>query len=286
MAARSSTSGGICNLGTETIAAALSTRTPSRRATAASVGRPQISQPAATEATGAVGIGGGVYNSRFDGRHQLHLRQRGGHRQGPEGRLAAPISPAMPARTVSTRAQTLRTPAARSAKNSILAYPSNGFCATGTIVDLNIAASSDGTPTFSTTNSRNNLDPLLNGPRLTTAAKIRYALLQGSPAIDAIYDNSTRPSMSADNHLDRLGLEATLEPSNTDRPPIFSLSMAWSPARDMPFPRVTSGQETRPRPHQRFRRFCCPAAPMSITIYRTASCSAPPVPVIRCSAIT
>ena len=123
-------------------------------------------------------------------------------------------------------------------KNSILAYPSNGFCATGTIVDLGNNTSSDGTPTFSTTNSRNNLDPLLvalddnGGPTLT------MALLPGSPAIDAIYDNSA-PSFDERGYARPFGPRSDIGAfeygSSTNLLVISGVVMAG----DMPFPGVT-----------------------------------------------
>ena len=78
-------------------------------------------------------------------------------------------------------------------RNSILAYPNVGPNANGTITDLGNNISSDGTPVFTTTNSRVNLDPQLvtldnnGGPTLT------MALSPSSPAIDRIFDGSAPP---------------------------------------------------------------------------------------------
>jgi hypothetical protein len=75
--------------------------------------------------------------------------------------------------------------------NDILAYPTSGTLAYGTITDQGNNISSDGTPTFTTTNSFRNRDPLLfqslednSGPTLT------IGLYPGSPAIDNVFDSS------------------------------------------------------------------------------------------------
>jgi hypothetical protein len=75
-------------------------------------------------------------------------------------------------------------------KNSILAYPANGFSAAGAITDLGNNISSDGTPGFTTTNSHDSLDPLLVPLDNNGGFALTMALLPGSPAIDAIFDSS------------------------------------------------------------------------------------------------
>ncbi len=75
-------------------------------------------------------------------------------------------------------------------RNSILAYPDTSFNAYGTITDQGNNISSDSTFTFTTTNSFNNLDPLLGNLDQNGGQTETMELLPGSPAIDAIYDNS------------------------------------------------------------------------------------------------
>ncbi len=78
-------------------------------------------------------------------------------------------------------------------KNSILDLPGTATSAAGTITDQGNNISSDGTPTFTQTNSFDNLDPQLSvltnngGPTLT------FALEPGSPAIYAA-DSTAAPS--------------------------------------------------------------------------------------------
>ena len=86
-------------------------------------------------------------------------------------------------------------------KNSLLAFTidganpfrSTGVNAYGVITDLGNNLSSDATPAFTTTNSFHNLDPLLVPLDNNGGLTLTMALQPGSPAIDAIYDNSAPP---------------------------------------------------------------------------------------------
>ena len=75
-------------------------------------------------------------------------------------------------------------------ENSILAYPTNGSNAFGTITDKGFNISSDVTPTFTNATSQTNLDPLLQSLTTNGGPTLTFNLEGDSPAIDAITDGS------------------------------------------------------------------------------------------------
>ncbi|MDB6021751.1 MAG: peptidase papain, partial [Pedosphaera sp.] len=74
-------------------------------------------------------------------------------------------------------------------KNSILAYPTNGLNASGTITDKGYNFSSDATPTLSPS-TNNNVNPLLGALAANGGPTETIAIAGNSPARDAIFDAS------------------------------------------------------------------------------------------------
>jgi hypothetical protein len=233
-----STGGGICNLGTETM---LNCTFDQNAVTAGNGGD---GGPASNLSTGGnggnggSGLGGGVYNAGSTGATNCTFAN-GAATGGIGGAAGSANFPGNAGSDGSDSGANIANGSGTfNLKNSILAYPSNGVCATGTISDLGNNISFDGTPAFSTTNSRNNLDPLLaalddnGGPALT------MALLPGSPAIDAIYDNSA-PPFDERGYPRPFGLRSDIGAyeygSSTNLLVISGVVMAGN----MPFPGVT-----------------------------------------------
>ena len=75
-------------------------------------------------------------------------------------------------------------------KNTIVAGTPTGTNAYGTIIDAGYNLSSDASCDFTNIGSENNVNPLLGPLANNGGPTATCALLPGSPAIDAITDNS------------------------------------------------------------------------------------------------
>jgi hypothetical protein len=182
--------GGICNLGTETIVN--STFDGNTVAAGNGAGGGPGSSDGGNGGNGGNGgsaIGGGIYNAGSTGVTNCTFANGaatggtgGAAGSGPSGKGGA--NGAGSGGNIATASGTFIL------KNSILASPAGGACASGAITDFGNNISSDVTPAFSTTNSHSNLDPLLGGLDNNGGPTLTMPLLIGSPAIDAIFDSS------------------------------------------------------------------------------------------------
>lgn len=191
--APNSMGGGICNLGMETMLNCTLDQNSVTGGNGASGGPATGLGSSGNGGNGGNGYGGNIYSAGTNGVTNCTIAEGSvtGGTGGATGSGSFSGNAGSPGGAFG--ANVLNASGTFNLKNSILAYPVNGFSAAGVITDLGNNISSDGTPTFTTTNSRSSLDPQLvpldNNGSLGGFIET-MALLPSSPAIDAIFDSS------------------------------------------------------------------------------------------------
>jgi len=233
--------GGICNLGTETMLNCTLDQNSVTGGNGASGGPATGLGDGGNGGNGGNGYGGDIYSAGTNGATNCTIAD--GSVTGGTGGAAG--SGSFSGNTGSDGggfgANILNASGTFNLKNSILAYPVNGSSAAGVITDLGNNISSDGTPTFTTTNSRGSLDPQLvpldNNGSIGGFIET-MALLPSSPAIDAIFDLSA-PSFDERQYPRPFGAESDIGAYEYGSSTTFFSMSGHITLGAMPFPGVT-----------------------------------------------